>query len=132
MQGNGKVVVHPEDILAAEIVAQRGHEAAGRGGALLRTNLGELSVTNIGWGVIPPGQTQKSSGCPAKSPLIIEDKDPGIYFVHNDERHAVIIARIDDPVGYASGVSGRMLALEVRPLRLSYYRGWFLNSRGGL
>src|SRR5208337_3101151 len=91
VQGNGTVVVHPEDILSVQIEAQRSHKATRRCDALLRANVRQFPVTDTGGGLITPCQAQQGWGCPTKSSIGIEYKDFGVNLVHNYEWHAAIV-----------------------------------------
>jgi len=91
MQGNGIFVVHPEDVLSVEIVAQRGHEAPRWCGLILRAHIRQVPITDPGDGVVTPGQAQEGAGRAEKSSVCIEYKDSGVHLVDDNERHAPIV-----------------------------------------
>ena len=91
VQGNGIVVVHPEDILSVGIEAQRSHKATRRCDALLRGNVRLFPVTDTGAGLITPCQAHQGWGRPTKSSIGIEYKDFGVNLIHNYEWHTTIV-----------------------------------------
>src|SRR6185503_21037184 len=78
VQRKGGIIVDPEDVLFAEVDAQRSHKAAGGGSALLQSYAGELALPNAGHGVVANSQAQQRWRRAAKAPVRIEDKDLGI------------------------------------------------------
>ncbi len=113
MQGDAGLVVHPEHVLFAQIMAQRGHEPAGRSHAIARADLGQSALADSRNDVVAPGEAQERRRGAAEPTVGVEHEDLGGHLVDDHEGHAGVVTDGDHPVGQAPRIVRSCPAGEV-------------------
>ncbi len=128
VKGHARFVVHPEHVLLAQVLAQRGHEAPGRGDAVPRADIRQFAVADARDDVVASRQAQQRGSGAGEAAARLEYEDLGGHLVDDHERHAGVVPSGHHPVGHAARGDRRGRAGEIgsrwdRDVALSQSRG---------
>lgn len=111
--GDRRVVIDPQHLLALEVNAELGGETARRCRTLVLGDLPELLLAQTGHRIIAARQAEQCRTGAEQSAIGAEHENLRIDFVDDNERHALVIARVDGPIGNASCVDRCRLTCKI-------------------
>ena len=98
VDGQRRVVVEPDDVLAVEVAAGLGVEAAGRRGAVGRRDVGNLHVTDPRHRMVAAREAQQHRRRADGAAVRGIHMDAGVALVDDGEGQAMVVATLLDPV----------------------------------